>query len=175
MPHSHTFRYRLNHEEKQLEGRLTVFNWVTDGFDHLVLKLLSYFMFYDPEIKIDVDIDYHYRPDLVIEGPNHQPRLWAECGKADLKKPDKVATKCHHCDLYVVQKDKTSMERLYRHAKRKVKHIERVKFIGFEPGYVDSLVYMILNTSKRTVELDCRVSGSCIEINDIASEIYKMP
>ncbi|MFA6601234.1 MAG: hypothetical protein WCU74_09540, partial [Candidatus Omnitrophota bacterium] len=60
---------------------------------HVIMKLLGYVLYYDPELKIEASVDMHYMPDLVIPGDHGVPRLWIDCGKIAIRKVESLAQK----------------------------------------------------------------------------------
>ena len=113
-----------------------------------MLKFLSYLLCYRPGIKVEYRIEQHFQPDLIVEGEHFQPLLWVDCGNTALKKLDKVATKNHNCDIYIVKENEYQLRAYYQKAQKRVKHAERVQFICFEEKFVSALVDSLRRTNE---------------------------
>ncbi len=170
-------QYTFNIQANGVPPKLIVIKATDESEEHIIMKLLSYMMFYREGIKIEQKAGQHFKPDLFVGGENHQPVLWVECGKTALNKLDKVATKNHKCDIYIVKNNTRELLPYYERARKKVKRVERVKFVCFDSGFVDSLASALQRTNDVSVvefEAGKQISLSFNDVN-YESAIYIKP
>jgi len=116
---------------------------------HLALKLLAYLIFFDEQPQVEVAVGQHFKPDLVcVEG--RDVTLWVDCGDITLHKLDKISTTNHRARIVVVKATQTIAARYKQQAERKVRRPERIRYIGFDAGFVDEFV-AALTTRTRIV------------------------
>src|SRR4051812_32320210 len=70
---------------------------------HIVLKLLAYLLFYEPELKIEIGVEMHYKPDLVVPGDYGIPKMWIDCGQISIRKAGSLATKLKTTRIIIVK------------------------------------------------------------------------
>lgn len=115
---------------------------------HIVLKILGYILFFDRKPKIEQDVDWHYRPDLFTKDEMDRVNLWIDCGNIALKKVDRVATKMGKTgEFFILKRDKAELLRFKDELTGSVKHLERVRMIAFDPGFVDTLAEKLDSTN----------------------------
>ncbi len=141
-------KYTFNIAAEHIPPKLVLTKAEGESEGHLMLKFLSYLLYYRPGIKVEYRIEQHFQPDLIVEGDNFQPLLWVDCGNTTLKKLDKVATKNHHCDIYIVKENEYQLRVYYQKAQKRVKHVERVEFICFDDTFVSVLVEGLQRTNE---------------------------
>jgi len=107
--------------------------------EHIVLKLVSYLLFQDKNPKIEAYADQHYKPDLVCKS-GHDIVLWIDCGTTKLKKLDKVATKNHKAEIYIVKSTEKETTAFKSIADKRIKHPERIKYICFDQDFINGIV-----------------------------------
>ena len=146
-------KYTFNIHAEHIPPKLVLEQTEGESGAHIILKFLSYLIFYREGIKIEHRVEQNFKPDLVVEGANFQPVLWVDCGKTAIRKLDKVATKNHHCDIYIVKENGRQLDTYFQKAKKRVKRIERVQFICFEDGFVIALVKRLRRTNEVAVKL----------------------
>jgi len=170
-------QYTFNIQANGIPPKLIVIKAMDESEGHIIMKLLSYVMFYRERIKIEERAGQHFKPDLFVDGENHQPVLWVECGKTALNKLDKVATKNHKCDIYIVKNNTRELLAYYKLAQKKVRRVERVKFVCFDSGFVDSLASELQRTNYiNIIEFEAGKQLS-LSFNDVGYEsaIYVKP
>ena len=140
-------KYTFNIHDERIPPKLVLVQAKGESEAHIILKLLSYLMFYRQGIKIEHRVEQHFKPDLVIEGDNFQPLLWVDCGNTAIRKLNKVATKNHDCEIYIVKENSRQLDAYYQKAQKRVKRIERVRFICFDDGFVTALVNGLQRTN----------------------------
>ena len=140
-------KYTFNIHAECIPPKLVLVQAKGESEAHIILKLLSYLMFYRQGIKIEHRVEQHFKPDLVVEGDNFQPVLWVDCGNTAIRKLDKVATKNHNCEIYIIKENNRQLDAYYQKAQKRVKRIERVRFICFDDGFVTALVNRLQRTN----------------------------
>jgi len=169
-------QYTFNIQAYDIPSRLIMIKAVEESEEHIILKLLSYLIFYRDGIKIEQRAGQHYKPDLFIEGENYQPVLWVDCGKIAIKKLDKVATKNHKCDIYIVKKSMQELLTYYEKSQKRVKRVERVRFVCFDDEFVKSLASALQRINYIYVKRFEKGKHISLTFNDvdIDSKIYVM-
>ena len=117
---------------------------------HVVLKLLSYMLFYDPRLQIEMGVDMHYKPDLVIPG-DHVPELWIDCGQVALKKAESLSDKLRATRICIVKETKREMDQFRRVVEKKAAHADRIEYLAFENGFVAGLAAALQRTNEVTL------------------------
>lgn len=170
-------KYTFNIQAEHISPKLVLEKAKGESEAHVILKLLSYLMFYRQGIKIEHRVEQHFKPDLVVEGDNFQPVLWVDCGNTAIRKLDKVATKNHNCEIYIVKENNHQLRAYYQKSQKRVKRIERVQFICFDDGFVSALVNGLQRTNE--VKLNQLVGKKSIALTfngkNYASAIQKIP
>jgi len=174
-----TMKYTFNIYAEHIPPKLVLSQAESESKAHIILKLLSYLMFYRQGIKIEHRVEQHFKPDLVVEGDNFQPVLWVDCGDTAIRKLDKVATKNHNCEIYIVKENNHQISAYYQKAQKRVKRIERVRFICFDDGFVTALVNSLQRTNEVKVNQLQLVGKTSIMLTfngkNFASSIQKIP
>ncbi|MBI4970398.1 MAG: YaeQ family protein [Candidatus Omnitrophica bacterium] len=119
--------------------------------NHVVLKLLAYVLFYDPELKVDVSADMHYQPDLIIPGDHGVPKLWIDCGKVTLKKVESLAAKLRHTRVIFVKETERELGIFKKLLEKKVEYFERLEYLAFDAGFVESVANALERTNHFTL------------------------
>lgn len=123
------------HTEKLIVGALD-----NEGGATIALKVLAYLLFIDRRPRIDEDAGWHFVPDLIARELDGTISLWVDCGKLSTKKVDTIAMKVRDkIDFYVFRKTEKDMNHFYRTIEDKVKHMQNVKGISFDDGFVDGI------------------------------------
>lgn len=110
---------------------------------HIMLKLLAYILYYErgPRIEIAVsDSKRDYRPDLVAFDAAGEIALWIDCGQITLRKVDDLTRQQRGAEIVVIKPTLKEMEGYAQQATKKVRLIERVRFLGFDAEFVANLI-----------------------------------
>lgn len=117
------------------DSKLVMYKGMSESPEHIVLKLLSYILF-QKRPKIEHYANQHHKPDLVIQD-DYTVTLWVECGEVSIKKLDKVSTHNNKADIFVVKETVRQATDYKEKADKKIRHPERVTYIGFKDGFVN--------------------------------------
>ncbi len=139
---------------------------------HVVLKILAYLLYYDPELKVEVSAEMHYKPDLLIPG-DHVPKLWIDCGKVALRKVETLASKLKNTRVVLLKESKRELDVFKKLVTKKVDDASRLEFLSFEPGFVASLGAAIERTNHLTLyEIMDNVIGVALNDQIFESTLY---
>lgn len=165
-----TFRLTCNGEER----KLVLTQAQGESTDHVALKLVSYLLFFAREPLIEVDVGQHFKPDLACLDEDGQVTLWVDCGTTSLQKLNRVATKNHRAEVYIVKPFLRRLESYRQQAGRRVKHDERVRYLTFEDGFIDALVGALERSNDLTARVAADRSRIDLELNGVAlsSEVW---
>ncbi len=119
--------------------------------NHVVMKLLSYLIYYDTELKVEVSADMHYKPDLMIPGDHGVPKLWIDCGKIALKKVGALATKLKNTRVIIVKEAKRELDVFKKLVDRKIDYSERLEFLSFDAGFIAQVSNALQRTNHITL------------------------
>ncbi len=141
--------------------------------NHVVLKLLAYLLYYDPELKVDVSAEMHYKPDLFIPGDHNVPKLWIDCGKIALRKVESLAAKLKNTRLIFIKESKRELDVFKKLVEKKVEATSHLEFLAFEPGFVLSLADALERTNHLTLyEVMENVIGIALNDQIFESALY---
>lgn len=132
-------KFTFNLETPRFKKKMILFKEEQETREHVVLKLLSYVLFYDPALKIEVGIGAHYKPDLVIEGDHGVPVLWIDCGQVTLRKFDAIVTKYRKTRILIVKSEKRETEAFRKLALKRNEEVSQAQFVYFNKGFVQAL------------------------------------
>ncbi len=119
--------------------------------NHVVMKLLSYLIYYTPELKVEATADMHYKPDLMIPGEHGVPQLWIDCGQVALKKIDALATKLKNTRVIFVKESKRELDVFKKMIDKKIDKGERLEFLAFDQGFIAQVSNALQRTNHITL------------------------
>jgi len=106
---------------------------------HVVLKLLAYILFYHPQLKVEVSVGMHYKPDLVLLDEDGRPALWIDCGYVAVLKVQSLARKFKNTRLVFLKSNQRELAQFKRLIEKKVDHPERLEYLAFDDRFVDQV------------------------------------
>ena len=146
---------------------------ITELRNHVVLKLLAYMLYYDPELKVEGSAGMHYKPDLLIPG-EHTPRLWIDCGKVTLRKVESLAGKLRNTRVVFMKETKRELETFKKLVEKKAGQAAHLEFLAFEPGFIDSLAGALERTNHITLyDVMPEVVGIALNDQVFESRLYR--
>jgi uncharacterized protein YaeQ len=110
---------------------------------HVVMKFLSYILFYHPDLLIEASADQHFKPDLVRFDADGDPVQWIDCGQTSLKKLDKISQKNRKTYIDIVKRGESELSSYRRQALTRLALPERVRYWTFDVGFVDRLARVL--------------------------------
>jgi uncharacterized protein YaeQ len=136
----YTFNIQISNNKGEHTEKLIIGAFDNESGTHIALKVLAYLLFIDQRPHIDEDAGWHFVPDLIAKDGGGNITLWVDCGRLSMKKVDTIAMKARDTiDFYVFRKTEKDMQHFYRTIEDKVKHLQNVKGISFDDGFIDGL------------------------------------
>ena len=136
----YTFNLQVSDNKREHTEKLIMGAFENESGSHIALKLIAYLMFIEKRPNIDVDAGWHFVPDLIARDESGEIILWVDCGRLSMKKVDTIATKVRsHIDFFVFRKTEREMNQFYIAIKDKVKHLQNVKCVSFDDGFIEEL------------------------------------
>ncbi|MCB9794976.1 MAG: YaeQ family protein [Alphaproteobacteria bacterium] len=120
-------------------ARLTLFKKRGESYRHVVLKLISYGLFYHPELQVEVSAEQHHKPDLVRFNARNEPVQWVECGTTRRRKLDRISSRNRLTFIDIVKPSGGEMRQYALSCAGHLRHPERVRYFGFRPDFVPEL------------------------------------
>lgn len=158
----YSFNLLVTDNKRERTEKLILSAFSEESGGHVALKLLAYIMFIDQQPHIDEDAGWHFVPDLIARDQAGDIKLWIDCGTVSPKKVDTIATKVRdNIDFYVFRKTKSDMDKFYKSIADKVKHIENVKCISFDDGFIDGIGAAL----DRTNNLESYIADDMVTLN----------
>ena len=162
----YTFNIQMSDNKRERTEKLIIGAFDNESGGHVALKLLAYIMFIEQRPHIDEDAGWHFTPDLIARDDSGSITLWVDCGRLSIKKVDTIATKVRgNIDFFVFRKTQRDMELFYQAIKDKVKHLQNVKCVSFDDGFVDG----IGDSLDRTNNLECYLGDDMVTLNIVNS------
>lgn len=144
-------KYTFDLEFSRIKQKLILVKSDLELRNHVVLKLMAYLLFYDPRLKIEVDVERHYRPDLVIPGDHGVPELWIDCGKVAVRKVSHLTAKLKTTRIIIVKETLGELNQFRRLVGKKIDHPERLEYLAFEPYFVTSVAGILAKINEVTL------------------------
>ncbi|MCB9763392.1 MAG: YaeQ family protein [Alphaproteobacteria bacterium] len=110
-----------------------------ESYQHVLLKLLGFVLFYHPELQVEVSAGQHHKPDLVRFDARGEPVQWVECGLIKRRKLDRISARNKLTFIDVIKATETEMRSYARSTRGHLRAPERVRYFGFRRGFVDEL------------------------------------
>lgn len=141
---------------------------------HIVMKLLSYLLYYTPELKVEVTADMHYKPDLMVAGEHGIPKVWVDCGQVGIKKIEVLSKKLKNSRVIFVKSTERELLVFKKMIEKKIDHPERLEFLAFEAGFVESIGNALQRTNHITLyEIMENVIGIALNDEIFESALYR--
>ncbi len=136
----------LHHDELgryDVEQRLFVRKRRGESMQHVVMKLLSYLLFYRDDLEIEAGVGQHYKPDLVSVDERGDPVVWIDCGTTSLKKLESLVSSNPGTEIVIVKQREGELRRYAREAQQRLGQEASVQFVAFGDNLVDRLARML--------------------------------
>lgn len=157
----YSFNIQANDGKQDYSEKLIVGAFNNESGSHIALKLLAYLMFIKQAPRIDEDAGWNVVPDLIARDDSGEIKLWVDCGSVSAKKADTIATKARDkIDFFVFRGTEREMDQFYKQIQDKVKHLQNVKCISFDDGFVDGIGQSL----DRTNNLEAYISDEMVTI-----------
>lgn len=141
---------------------------------HIVMKLLAYLLYYTPELKVEISAGMHYKPDLMIPGDHGVPKLWIDCGQVAAKKIEVLSKKLKNSRVIFIKATERELYVFKKMVDKKIDQPERLEFLAFEAGFVESLGNALQRTNHITLyEVMENVIGIALNDEIFESTLYR--
>lgn len=106
---------------------------------HVIMKLLSYMVFYHEDLQIEASASQHFKPDLVRFDGQGRPVQWIDCGQTSLQKLDKISRKNKLTYIDIVKATPGELANYKSQADTRLRQPERVRYWSFTAGFIERL------------------------------------
>jgi len=144
-------KFSFELESPKVNKKLVLVKAESEHREHVVLKMLSYLLFYEEGLQIETEIDMHYKPDLVVPGDFGIPKLWIDCGDIALRKVRNLSGKLKNTRFVLVKASKSELEKFKKLMENKVEHYERIEYLAFDKGFVSSIAETLERSNDLTL------------------------
>ena len=170
---------RLHHAARgvgDLRERVFLTKKRGESLDHVLMKLLSWLLFYHPELRIEVSADQHYKPDLVRLDERGAPLQWVDCGQTALRKLDRIASRNRKTTIDIVKPSARELRLFKDAADAKITRPERVRYFAFRDGFLDELAALIRSRHQieATVEGDAASIALTVDGTLVSSPVVRL-
>ena len=136
----YSFNIKISDDKREHVDKLIIGAFAAESESNIVLKFLAYLLFIGKRPVLDEDAGWQVMPDLTARDESGELCLWVSCGSLSVKKVDLITTKGRdRMPVFVFRKNQREMEEFYGSIKDKAKHLNYVRCISFDDGFVDEL------------------------------------
>ncbi len=82
-----------------------------ESMHHVVMKLLSYLLYYRSGLAIEVGVGGHYKPDVVAMNARGEPVLWIDCGTTGVDKLGRLVERYPEATVVIVKQREGALRR----------------------------------------------------------------
>jgi hypothetical protein len=132
---------------------------------HVALKLLAYLIYRRRRPLVQRSVGQRYKPDLVVVRDG-RVRLWIDCGETSLRKLDRVLVANPVARVVIVKDTRRRLDAYIALAAGEVRAQERIIYLAFEDGLVDSIARALRQRNRVTFSMGPR--GLCITLDGAA-------
>jgi len=173
------FDFELTNEERKVFGKketVTLYKNGGEGMPHIIMKLLAYFWFYHPDLKIEKAANQNWKPDLVRFDLRGEPVQWIDCGETKRHKLDRISTRNKKTNIHIVKKSQKELLTYKEVVERTLRHPERVKYFAPDLEFVDALEKLIFGRHKLIVTVLGELDFIYLDIDGVLleSKIHKV-
>jgi uncharacterized protein YaeQ len=144
-------KFTFDIEFKKFRKKMILVKGDCELRDHVVLKVLAYILYYDPKLQIEVDVGWHYKPDLVMTGDRGEPLIWIDCGYVSLLKAQNIIRKMRNGRLIFLKSNENELRQFKSLLDKKVDDLMKTEFLAFEPGFVSNVAAALGRTNQITL------------------------
>jgi len=119
--------------------RLVLVKRAGESLRHVLLKLLSWMLFYAPDLRIEMGVEQRHEPDLVRVDDQGRPTFWVDCGSIGVKRLDRIARQNRDAEVVVVKGTEREARLYLQSARPFLRRPGRVRVVGFRAGFVEEL------------------------------------
>lgn len=140
----HKFSFRIECEDSRLglPERLIVGRHEDETPLHVLLKALSFLIFYRERLQMGghlFDENIPFVPDLLQLSYEGHPTFWVECGESDPSRLKKIVAKAPDAAIWWVRETPDEMERMGKLLKKAGVRPGHVNLLGFPIDLIETL------------------------------------
>ena len=138
-------------EEKRL---LVLRETIGESPQHIILKLLTYLLFFNDNLQVETTAFQHYKPDFVKfdEEQNWKVRKWIDCGVIDDKKLLKISKHNRQAEIYIFKNSKDSAQSLKDKIGKKASNTFNIRYCVFNKGELKIIQDLMLGRNGIIIE-----------------------
>jgi len=159
----------------KISRKLILVKNVGERREHIVLKLISYILFYEDRLKIEPDLGTHYKPDLAVEGEHGVAEVWIDCGQISLEKAEKLSKKARATRLIFVKESLEELIRFKATVDKKAEHADRIEYMAFDSGVISHIANQLDRSNEWTLyDVDDNTIGITFGDNVFETHVHRM-
>ena len=139
-----------------------------ESMRHVMMKLMSYIMFYQEDLLIEASADQSHKPDLVRFNMRNEPLQWIDCGQTSLQKLDRISSSSRNRMTYIeiVKATLGELESYYKQADTRLANPERVRYWSFRDYFIEELGEILHGRHKITATVSAGHTHVYLLIDD---------
>jgi uncharacterized protein YaeQ len=138
-----------------------------ESLDHVVMKLLSYVVFFDPELEIEASVGQHYKPDLVRTDERGEVVQWIDCGSTSIKKLDQITQENSEAIIKIVKPTPRTLQMYKQQADLQLSFPERVHYVTWDRYYVERVGELLHRRHTLTCVVSPEFDHLYLNVDDI--------
>ena len=145
----HKFSFKIECQDSRLgvPERLIVGRHDDEAVVHVVLKALSYLVFYRERIQMGGHLhneNIPFIPDVLQLDYDGRPTFWAECGPSDPARLKKIVAKAPDAEIWWVRETVEEMQQMPARLKKAGVRAGRIRLLGFPAEMIEGLCQSLL-------------------------------
>ena len=140
--HKYSFRIECQDSRLGVPDRLIVGRQEEESGEHVVLKALSFLLFFRERLQIGGHLyteNIPFVPDLLQLSYEGHPTFWAECGESEASRIKKIVAKAPEAEIWWVREKEGELDRMMGLLKKAGVRSGRVKLLGMPEALVQNL------------------------------------
>lgn len=110
-----------------------------ESMRHVMMKLMSYIMFYHDELLVEASANQAHKPDLVRFNLREEPIQWIDCGQTSLQKLDRISSRNRLTYIEIVKTTRSALESYFIQADARLSNPGRVRYWAFRDHFIEEL------------------------------------
>ena len=158
----------LHHEPSGRYGvrrRLFLAKHVGESMGHVVMKWLSWALFFEDGLEIEASAQQHYKPDLLAVGEDGRPRVWIDCGSTSLRKLEEIVRRNGAARFVIVKPYPRALRRYAEQAVARLGADAPVTWVAFDDGFVDALASRLVKRHHVTATVPAGRTALYLEVD----------
>ncbi len=137
-----------------------------ESMRHVMMKLMSYIMFYQENLLIEAPADQHHKPDLVRFNLRNEPIQWIDCGQTSIQKLERISSRNRLTYIEIVKATMGELESYYKQANARLANPERVRYWSFRDYFIEELGELLHGRHEITATISAGHTDAYLLIDD---------